>query len=36
VNMDGVCNVAYFEIFEIVDKNQPYPALMGLEWYFDN
>jgi hypothetical protein len=36
VNIDGVCNVADFEVIEIVDASQPYPALMGLEWAFDN
>jgi hypothetical protein len=36
VNIDGVCNVTDFEVIEIVDENQPYPALMGLEWAFDN
>jgi hypothetical protein len=24
-----------FEVIEIVDDSQPYPALMGLEWDFD-
>ena len=36
MNMDGVCNVVKFEVIEIVDDNQPYIALMGLEWVFDN
>jgi hypothetical protein len=31
-----VCSVKYFEVIEIVDDNQPYLALMGLEWAFDN
>jgi hypothetical protein len=34
--MDGVHSVADFEVIEIVDDNQPYPKMMGLEWYFDN
>jgi hypothetical protein len=36
MNIDGVYNVAYFKVIEIVDENQPYPTLMGLEWDFDN
>jgi hypothetical protein len=36
VNIDGVRSVADFEVIEIVDDNQPYPTLMGLEWDFDN
>jgi hypothetical protein len=31
VNIDGVRSVEYFEVIEIMDDNQPYPALMGLE-----
>jgi hypothetical protein len=36
VNIDGVCSVVDFEVIEMVDDSQPYPALMGLEWAFDN
>jgi len=36
VNIDGVNNVEYFEVIEIMDDNQLYPTLMGLEWAFDN
>jgi len=36
MNIDGVQNVTYFEVIEIVDENQPYPVLMGLKWAFDN
>jgi hypothetical protein len=28
-------NIANFKVIEIVDDNQPYPPLMGLEWAFD-
>jgi hypothetical protein len=31
VNIDGVCSMADFEVFEIVEDNKPYLALMGLE-----
>jgi hypothetical protein len=36
VTIDGVRNIANFEVIEIVDDNQPYLALMGLEWSFNN
>jgi hypothetical protein len=36
VNIDGVHSVEYFEVIEIMDDNQLYPTLMGLEWAFDN
>jgi hypothetical protein len=32
----GCYSVAYFEFIEIMDENQPYPTMMGLEWDFDN
>jgi hypothetical protein len=36
VNIDGVLNTTDFEVIEIMDDSQPYQALMGLEWDFDN
>jgi hypothetical protein len=36
VNIDGVHNVIYFKVINIVDDNQPYPTLMGLGWAFHN
>lgn len=36
VKIDGVRNATYFKVIEIMDDSQPYPALMGLEWAFDN
>jgi len=36
VNIDGVCNLADFEVIEIVDGRIPYPTLIGLDWEFDN
>jgi hypothetical protein len=36
MNIDGVCNVAYFEVIKILSDIQPYPTQMGLEWAFDN
>jgi hypothetical protein len=36
LNMDGEHSVENFEVIEIVDDSQPYQALMGLKWAFDN
>jgi hypothetical protein len=36
VNIDRVRNIVDFEVIEIIDDSQPYPALMGLEWAIDN
>jgi hypothetical protein len=36
MNINWVCNVAYFEVIEIVDDIHPYPSLMGFQWAFDN
>jgi hypothetical protein len=36
MNIDGTHSVEDFKVIEIVDNSQPYLALMGLEWAFDN
>ena len=36
VDIDGVCTVADFEVIKIIDDNNPYPALLGIEWALDN
>ena len=36
VDIDGVCTVADFEVIEIIDDNNPYPALLGIEWELEN
>ena len=36
VDIDGVCTVAEFEVIEIIDDNNPYPALLGIEWAMEN
>jgi hypothetical protein len=36
VNIDGVCSIVDFKVIEIVDGSKPYPALLGLDWYFYN
>jgi hypothetical protein len=36
VDLDGVHTKADFEVIDIVDGTKPYPALLGLDWVFDN
>jgi hypothetical protein len=36
MNVDEVRNMVEFEAIEIMEDSQPYCALMGLEWDFDN
>jgi hypothetical protein len=36
VDINGVRSFAYFEVIEIVDDSCPYPALLGINWAFDN
>jgi hypothetical protein len=36
LDIDGVRTFADFEVIEIVDDNFPYPALLGIDWTFDN
>jgi len=31
----GACTIADFEVIEIVDNSNPYPALLGIDWEFD-
>ena len=31
-----MCNLANFEVIEIIDDNTPYPMLLGIDWAFDN
>jgi hypothetical protein len=33
---DGVRTFADFEVIEIVDSSFPYPALLGIDWAFNN
>jgi hypothetical protein len=35
-DIDGVRTKVDFEFIEIVDGTTPYPALLGLDWAFDN
>jgi hypothetical protein len=36
VDIDGVRTFAYFEVIEILDDSCPYPALLGIDWDFNN
>jgi hypothetical protein len=36
VDIDGVRTFSDFEVIEIVDHNFPYPALLGIDWAFNN
>jgi len=36
VDIDGACTMADFEVIDILDNISPYPALLGLDWDFDN
>jgi hypothetical protein len=36
VDINGVKMFAYFEVIEIVDGSYPYPALLGIDWAFNN
>jgi len=36
VDVAGVNTWADFEVIEIVGDKDPYPALLGIDWAFDN
>jgi hypothetical protein len=36
VDIDGAITFADFEVIEIVDDSCPYPALLGIDWAFNN
>ncbi len=36
VDIDGVSTLADFEVIEIIDDSNPYPALLGIEWALEN
>ena len=36
VDIDGVSTLSDFEVIEIIDDSNPYPALLGIEWEIDN
>ena len=36
VDIDGVWSLADFEVIEMIDDSNPFPALLGIDWAFDN
>ena len=36
LDIDGVQSLADFEVLEIIDDSNSYPALLGIDWDFDN
>ena len=36
VDIYGVSTLVDFEVIEIIDDSNPYPALLGIEWAIDN
>lgn len=36
INLDGVRNVANFEVIEIIDDSTLYSTLLGIDWAFNN
>ena len=36
IDIDGVRSLADFEVIEIIDDSKPFPALLGIDWAFDN
>jgi hypothetical protein len=36
MDIDGVRTFEDFEVIEIVDDSFPYPALLGIDWAFEN
>jgi len=35
VDIEGASMLAEFEVIEIVDDNNPYPTLLGIDWATD-
>ena len=35
VDIEGASALADFEVIEIVDENNPYLAILGIDWAFD-
>ena len=36
IDIEGLHTFAYFEVINIVDDTNPYPALLGIDWAIDN
>ena len=36
IDFEGVRTLADFEVIEIIDDSKPYPALLDIDWAFEN
>ena len=36
VDIEGFCTFVYFEVINIVDDTNPYPAFLGIDWAIEN
>jgi hypothetical protein len=36
VNIEGIKTKVVFEVIDIMDDSNPYPALLGIDWAFKN
>lgn len=36
IDLEGVRNLADFEVIEVTDDSTPYPTLLGIDWAFEN
>ena len=36
IDLDGVSTLVDFEVIEVIYDNNPYPALLGIEWAMEN
>jgi len=36
VHIEGFCTTADFEVIEVIDDSNPYPAFLGIDWAFEN
>ncbi len=36
VDIDGIRTTTDIEVIEIIDDNNPYPTLLGIDWEFDH
>ena len=36
MDLDGVRSLVDFKVIEIIDDSTPYPALLGIDWAFEN
>ena len=36
MDIEGLCTFVDFEVINIVDDNNPYPTLLGIDWSMEN